>query len=149
MPGTVTVACKLPNGILMRVYAMEEYQEPVMGGGWKAVKRAVQTGSEVLINGMAVAFGKAPPHDLRSGFALTYGVDADLFSEWLKQNKDNDIVKGNKASNNQPYIFAFSKTPDAEAKAKELATLRSGLEPIDPKNMPSEFKGKIETAPRK
>lgn len=37
---SVTVGCKLPHGLTMRVFDMVETQEPVMGGGFRAVKVA-------------------------------------------------------------------------------------------------------------
>ncbi len=139
MPGTVTVGCKLPNGLYIQAFTMESHQEAVMGGGWKEINRAVAKGERIKLNGCARFAGKDAPHEIRNGVGLTFGVDADLFAAWLEQNKDNEIVKNG-------LVFAQAKTGEINAQAKDHRTLKSGLEPLDPKNLPAEFKGKIETA---
>lgn len=122
---TVTVACKLPHGFDLRVFASEDYQEPVMGGGWKSVKRAVETGPRYLLAGVAAPFGMSPKAQMVTGYALTHNVDADFFSKWLEQNADSDVVKNR-------LIFAAPKPLDVEARAKENEKTRSGLEPLVP-----------------
>lgn len=142
MAGSVVVSCKLPNGLILRVYGMVEHAEPVMGGGMRTVKRAVQLPGEVKINGCAAAMGKALPHDIRNGVGLTFGVDADLFNAWREQNKDSDFVK-------RELIYASAKPAEVEAQAKSNASVKSGFEPVDRNNLPEEFtrKGaKIESA---
>lgn len=139
MAGTLTVACKLPCGYLMEVFAMVDGKEPVMGGGWRETKVARRTGKRIRLNGFATPFNKAPRHDIVHGMGLTHGVDADLFNAWLADHKDDELVTNR-------IIFAFAKPADTEARAKELVAEKSGFESLDPKSMPPEFSGKIETA---
>jgi hypothetical protein len=114
---------------------MEEHDEPMFGGGTKKVQRAVLASGTVKLNGCARFKGRDMPHDIRHGVGLTYGVDADFFAEWLKQNKDSDFVK---------FVFAQSPKPgEIEAQAKDYRSLKTGLEPIDMNNLPQEFKGKV------
>lgn len=128
MSNTVTVACKVSNGLLLRLFRMVEDVELVLGGGTRKVKRAEQVGDVVKIHGPGAAlFGKNPSYSIVAGYALTPNVDAEFFAEWLKQNKDHDAVKAN-------LIFAYDKPADVEACAKEHEAQRSGLEPIDPDN---------------
>jgi hypothetical protein len=141
MAGTVTVACKVPNGLWMQVFQMEDAQEPVMGGGWKTVKRAVRAGQPVKINGPAVAYGKPAPHDIRFGVGLTYGVDADFYTAWAEQNKGSDFIV-------KRLVYAHAKTIEIDAQSKDQVSIKSGMEPIDPHNLPDEFKRKITTAAR-
>lgn len=129
MTNTVTVACKLPSGIILRVFQMVEHSEPVMGGGSKKVKVAHQMGKSVRIRGFAVPFGATPAVPIVGGYGLTPNVDAEFFDLWLKQNADSEIVQNN-------LIFAHEKQADAAAQAAEQAEIRSGLEPIDPKRLP-------------
>ena len=133
MPGTVTVGCKLHCGMMLQLYGMEDYQEPVMGGGWKTVKRAFPIGDPVKIHGSAKAIGKDIPWDIRSGAGLTHGVDADFFAKWMADNKDSDMVKGG-------HIFSNAKAESVIAEAKEKKKEKTGLEPLDRNNLPAEFK---------
>lgn len=60
---TVTIGCKLPNGLLLEV-----------------------DNKSVLIDG-------ANSSQVVGGHGITYNVDADLWQAWLKQNADRDVVK--------------------------------------------------------
>lgn len=127
----VTVALKHPNGIILRLFEMVETQEPVMGGGFRTFKLARQKGPQVRINGNAHPQDKAPLQPLagNTGFALTYGIDKAFWDEWLAQNKDTDLVKNG-------LIFAHEKESNTTAQAKAHASLKSGLERMDPDNLP-------------
>lgn len=122
--GTVTVACKLPHGLILQLHEMVETQEPVMGGGFRSFKIARAVGEQVRIRGNAIPFGKIPNYEIKSGFALTPNVNAQFFRRWMKDNQDHDVVKNN-------LIFAFEKTDSVVSKAKELKDELSGLEPLD------------------
>jgi hypothetical protein len=129
MPGTVTVACKVPSGLHLRLFRMEDFNEPVMGGGTRTVKRAVEMGQRVTVKGFAHPSDKAPTAQISGGYALTPGVDADFFKAWLEQNAESAIVKNK-------LIFAHEKATYAESQSREQAELVCGLEPIDPAKMP-------------
>lgn len=126
----VTIACKLPHGLTMRIFDMAEASEPVMGGGSRTVKRAVELPARVTINGWSHPQNSAPHATMSGGYALTNGVDKDFWDKWLAQNKDSDIVVNK-------LIFAHEKEGSASAQAKEQAEIRSGLERINPEKMPS------------
>jgi hypothetical protein len=130
--GTICVACKLPNGFTMQLYRIEDWQEPVIGGGWKPSKRAMSVGAPVKLNGSAKRFGADVPWDIRSGAGLTHGVDADFFAKWMEDWKESDMVKGG-------FIFASAKTGDVVAEAKDKVKEKTGLEPLDRNNLPAEF----------
>jgi hypothetical protein len=136
MPGTVTVACKMPHGIICRLFKMVDAEEPLPGGGTKAVKRAEPTGSTIKLNGyLKPAQGDEPaPPAMPGSYALTHGVDKDLFDEWLKQNQDLDMVKNK-------LIFAAEKTDYVQHKAKDQNPhFKCGLEPIDRNKLPRGIK---------
>lgn len=131
-PDTVTVACKLPNGLVLRLFDMVSHDEPVLGGGVKPVLSAMPRPDTVTINGnTAPATGLAVPITIidsnrrGDGFGLTHNVDRDFFVEWLKQNKDAPYVK-------EGLIWAYSDMGDVSAKAREQEKLKSGLEPLNP-----------------
>jgi len=60
---TVTVGCKLPNGLIIEV-----------------------GGQSVELNG-------ANASNIIGGHGITYDVDADLFNAWLEAHQDRDMVK--------------------------------------------------------
>lgn len=138
MASTVTVACKVPNGLILRVFDMVEGTEPILGGGSRPTKVARQRPETATIKGFSVPRGpdfdyeKAP--QLAGGFALTPGVDADLFELWLEQNKESQLVR-------EGLIFAHEKTGSAVAEAKEKADLLCGLEPLNPDKDPRAPRG--------
>jgi hypothetical protein len=142
MPGTVTVACKIPTGLILQTYIMEDHDEPLFGGGNKTIKRAVRSPHPpVKINGPARYAGLDLPHDIKGGCGLTYNVDADFFAEWLRQNRDEPYVKNG-------LIFAqpSGKSGEIDGQIRDHRKQMSGMEPMDPRNLPQEFKGRIEKA---
>ena len=139
MPGTVVVGCKIPTGLRIQLHKLEDFAEPVMAGGTRMVKRAVPESAAVVLKGSARYIGKDTSGDIKNGAGLTYDVDADMFTEWLKRNKDEPYVKNG-------LVFAQERPGEAKAQARDHLSLKSGLEPIDPGNLAPEFRGKIKTA---
>jgi hypothetical protein len=125
MSGLTTVACKIPNGLVLRVFRQIEQHEPVMGGGTRPVKRAQMVGDPVKVHGPATPFGEAPKCLIVGGYAMTPNVDTEFFAKWLEQNADADAVKNN-------LIFASEKRGYVEGEAKTHEVALSGLEPISP-----------------
>lgn len=125
----VLVACKLPNGLICRIHRMEDISEPVMGGGFKTIKKAVFTGRQFELAGPAVPFGVMPENPAVHGYALT-PVEKEDWDEWVAQNPDSDVLlKG--------HVFAHEKRENVMAQAKEQRKdgVATGLEPLDPKNL--------------
>lgn len=138
--GTVTVACNLPNGLILELYEFEDEDQPVLGGGTKTVKVAHKKLTEkgdplkVVLHGTAVPHGQRPRCVLVGNYALTSGVDAQFFAEWMRQNKNAAYVKNR-------CVFAHSTSASAKDAAKELKGNLSGLDPL---NVPLDGTGKIE-----
>jgi hypothetical protein len=139
MPGTVTIGCKIPQGIVLNIYEWETVSVPVMAGGFKEVKMSRGLPWRHVLNGPARKIGQDVPYQIIEGAALTHGVDADNFAIWMEQRKDTDMVRNG-------LVFAQIRLGDVIAQAKEHRGEKSGYEPIDPANLPPEFKRKIETA---
>jgi len=138
MPRTITVACKVPNGLKLQVHEMHDFDEPVMGGGTKTVPRATPIGEPVFIAGTAAPFGQMPKAEIVGGYALTRNVDADFFAKWMEQNKDSAVVRNH-------LIFAHTSAAKVRDQANDQADVRSGLEPIAPDTDPRIPRG-IKTA---
>lgn len=123
---TITVGCKLPNGIVLHLDEMVDDYEPVMGGGSRKIKVAKRLPMTVTLNGAAVPVGTPlPKHQISYGAGLTHGVDAEFFDKWLEANKEAPFVKNK-------LVFAATGRDSAEDQAKELEAVKTGLEPLDP-----------------
>lgn len=124
------VACKIPNGLILRIFKMVPTDLPVMGGGMKTVQQAQPFGEPVRVNGPAVPFGKIPKYIVtESGFALTSNVDKDFFDEWMRQNREHDAVKNK-------LIFAHASSDGVQGLAEDHREARSNLEPLVPDTDP-------------
>jgi len=124
---TVSIACKLPNGLIMRVFDMVEASEPVLGGGHRASKMAQMRGEPVVIYGNASPYGERPQNDVLHGYAITSGVSKEFWELWLEQNKDSALVKNR-------IIFASDykdTNVSVEDEAKDHLDTRSGLEALE------------------
>lgn len=128
------VACKIPNGLILRLFKMVPTDVAVMGGGTKTVTQAsvIDDVGSVRVNGPAVPFGKIPKYLItETGYALTSNVDRDFMEEWLRQNKDHDAVRRN-------LIFMQADEASARDATADHEKTRSGLEPLvpdaDPRN---------------
>jgi hypothetical protein len=125
MGTTVTVASKLPHGLIL------QNSRPIMDG--EKVLTWVKEGPEVVIKGAATRVGEVIGKEIAGGFALTHGVDAEFFAAWIAHHAEFPAVK-------EGLIFAYEKPNAAASQAKEFAELKSGFEPVDPENLPDEFK---------
>ena len=137
----VTVACKLPAGIVMRAYVPGTEPEVVLGGGTRDRTVFRPTGEEAVIFGTAAPFGQAPKCNVVAGFALTPNVKKDLFDNWYSANKDGALVKNR-------LIFAYESLDRVQDRARESEKAISGFEPIDPDDPGKKVKG-ISKADRK
>lgn len=124
MPGQVTVACKHPPGLTLRTFRPETETVEVMGGGSRERQIFRPTGQMQKINGPAVPHGVRPAFVIAGGYALTPNVDKDFMDEFMRQNKDTDLVRNK-------LIFVREKADDAVKMAKEHSDVKSNLEPLN------------------
>ncbi len=126
---TVTVCCKLPGGLRMRLFKNNKLTEPILGGGAREFTMAQETGDEFVVAGWSHPQNRASAVELSGGYAMTTGVPKVFWDEWLRQNeKSNIVVNG--------LIFAADKEADARKEAKANLKVRSGLERLDPTKLP-------------
>lgn len=129
---TVTVACKLPHGLKLRVFTETMRPESVMGGGTREVKVWDEIPDvSFTVFGNSHPQNKAPKCLIVGDYALTPNCPKELWDLWLQQNKDSDVVRNG-------LIFAHAKDQAASsaAESKEKAGIRSGLERLDPSKPP-------------
>lgn len=132
MATTVIVASKLPHGLVLQLQEAYTETEYVMGGGARDVERHKKVGETVTINGCARHMDRPSDIPMNEGYALTYGVDAEFFNKWLEQHADFPPVANG-------FIFAHDSRKGVDAEIKNAGKIKSGLEPIDPSDLPEEF----------
>lgn len=126
---TVTIACKLPHGIVLRAFHMAKVAEPVMGGGTRDTVKAQQIPGEFVVLGAAFPQNGAPRGRMEFGYALTPNCPKELWERWLKDNKDSPMVQNG-------LIFAHDSDRSAASEAREKEDVRSGFERLDPNKLP-------------
>ena len=112
MTEMVTVGCRAPNGLILRV-------------GLKSVDgNIVDMGKTQRVYGPTNRIIAADGGTIFSGHGIT-DIPKDFWDAWIKENKDTAIVK-------EGFIFAQPKEASTRAEAKDKATNMIGLEPYNP-----------------
>lgn len=141
----VTVACKLPNGVVLKVHRQQDVDVPVMTGGVRTVKEfrpdldvvpVTVHGWRSAPDGILVIKSGGP----NGGYALTPNVPKDLWDRWREENKASLLVTNN-------LVFAFESADHAQGQAKEMKAVRSGLEPMNPAMTTKIVDGESRTVP--
>jgi hypothetical protein len=130
---TVTVACKIPTGLVLQLQRRVDRMEDTRDG---PIPRTYWTkhGRTYHINGPAYPVGTIPKGFPRipmieGGYALTTGIPAEFWEEWLEQNKRSDFVVPAPGAEHG-MIFAYADVESTASAAREQEKLLSGLEPI-------------------
>lgn len=121
---TVTVACKLPHGVVIRDFAEGVTHENVMGGGTRKVKVFRPVGRRIRIKGPQVPTPFLRLVEIVGGYAITDGVDANIFGRWMNWNSDSTAVTSE-------LIFGHEDRDRVIGMAKERSGVKSGVEPLD------------------
>lgn len=122
---TVTVACKIPNGLILQNHVLDDGFEPVFGGGSRPIKVARPVGNPIKLIGPARPFGADPEMKrVVGGYGLTHNVPKNDWDKWLKDNAELDMVKNG-------LIFAHDSPDNTAAQARDMRTTRSGLEALN------------------
>lgn len=125
---TVTVACKMPRGIILRLFVMQPHFEPIQAGGVRETVKAHEV-ERVVLKGYGVAWGKSSPGEETGGYALTPNVPKAFWDAWYEQNKTTELVT-------HKLIFAHVDKERVADKSREFEKNRDGLEPLDPNKLP-------------
>ncbi|WCS27243.1 hypothetical protein LOK46_10620 [Methylobacterium sp. NMS14P] len=143
---TVTVASKLPHGLVLQLQELFKVgQRTDIDAAGKPVQRDMvihkHVGPQYVLKGVAPVHARIEAGDgtrMAAGFALTPGIPSDFWAKWKAQNADSDVLtKG--------IVFAH-EGGDTTGQARDHVGERSGFEPVDPKNLPNEFKRTIQPA---
>lgn len=137
---TVTVICKIPQGILLQLHKEEKFNEVTMGGS-REVMRFRPVGEPVHINGPAHGQNEGPRVAMSKSFAITENVSKDFWDKWMKET--GQYLPATKNG----LLVAAPNISQAKDIAKENQKERTGLERLDPNNLPTTDKRfKLETA---
>ena len=135
---TVSIALKLPNGLVLQAYEMVQSREQ-SPSGFRDVPLAKAVGEPFTLHGAELPRGTSRPLDLEylviGGFAITPGCPRDLWENWYAANRDSHLVRAG-------LIFMVTDGRDARAEAKSRAAIESGFEPIDPDDPMRKTKGR-------
>ncbi len=131
---TVSIACKLPNGLQLYLTTPMVKKVPT-GRGDDLVNETIRVrdpGSPLyVLNGNRVPFGTEPSYPVYNGYAITRGIPKDFFEAWMKENHSLPCVQ-----NGLLYVIkdlnGSDKTlDDAKKEAKNRRDIVSGLEPLN------------------
>lgn len=125
----VTVACKLPHGLRLQLQRQEVQKIQGFGGQLGETTVYRHYGKTVILNGFAHEAKVSPKHPIEGGYGLTFGVDAKFMKDWLDQNAELPAVRNG-------LIFIHSNSSELSSIIKEHEKTRSGLEPMNPNNLP-------------
>ena len=110
MGAMVSVGCKLPHGLILRMY------EPVIAG-----QPPRQRGSDVVIAGANQNFSELAPALMNGGFGVTENVDKEFMDAWLKANAEIPAVKN-------AMIWIHDKASQVTAQGKMQREQKTGFE---------------------
>jgi hypothetical protein len=138
---TIYVACKLPGGLMLRCFEMVDHEEQTRNGIQVVRQAAEIPDSRFVIKGpWAASGGQAFSNSngfltdlIPGGYAITEGVPLDTWSKWYQDNKNGKLVR-------EGFILAHRDRAGLIKECRDLAGLKTGMEPIDPKN-PAEKMG--------
>jgi hypothetical protein len=121
---TLTVACKLPHGIVIRDFEERTEYEPVFG---QAERRKINVfrsvGPKIRIKGPSVPSTFVRMVEIHGGYAITEGIPADVYERWLNWNKESQFVVND-------LIFAHENKARVIDWAKDHDSIKSGMEPL-------------------
>ena len=117
----VFVACKMETGLRLRVFKMMTEHEPTpMGPREVTVARFER---EAYVNGVGKRLEAAPRCEVVAGYAITAGIDKDLWDRWLKDNEESEIWVNE-------LIFAHEDADYLRGWCREHASAMSGTQPL-------------------
>ena len=131
----VSVACKMPNGLILRGMQKVVEQELVQGGGVRDVERYVANGEQIVLGGTSARPGDPrPPLLTASGYRVTPDVPKKIWDDWFEANRTSDLVRNR-------IVFAHSDRSEVEKAVSRFDHVGTGLEGIDPANPHKHVRG--------
>lgn len=135
---TVTVACNLPNGLILQIYDVVTVTNTLPNG--REITENVATldldAGQYALNGSQLdygALGSGGVPDYRvikgsipgTGYALTSGIPRSFWERWLHQNEKSPLVKNH-------LVFAQGTEASAADEARDYKDVKSGFQGLNP-----------------
>lgn len=120
----VTVACKLPHGLVIRDFSEHVAHENVLGGGQRKVKVFRATGRPIRLKGPVVPDEFVRLVEVVGGYAITEGVDAEIYGRWQRANAESLFIVNE-------LVYGHEDGAHLRAWAREHASVKSGMEALD------------------
>ena len=129
---TVYVACKLPHGLILRIFKQTTVEKPVVGDATRVrdESRAQIMASPIKIKGYCVPNGKVQLPSMPASYAVTPNVDEEFIRTWFEQNKDTPLVTGK-------FVMFHAKEDSLRSMIRENEKRRNGFEPLNPEKLPN------------
>lgn len=125
---TVVVGCRIPQGMLCVVHEKRSVREN-LPAGYHTIEQWFPTDKMFFVRGPAHGQNEGPRGMAYGGYAITRGIRRDWWEAWLEQYKDLEVVK-------KEMIFAYPSLAETRDCALEHKTMKTGLERLDPNNLP-------------
>ena len=147
MTATTMVACKVPNGIILRLMKKTTELEPGPAGSREVTRWRPIEGKHIQLNGGISGSIEINVHSKQiiNGWGVTM-VPTDFWETWLEQNPDSSLIETG-------VLFAAEKETDlrAEINQSNKDGVKCGLEAMDPAKppqagLPSNFSMRVTTA---
>ncbi len=124
----VYVGCKLPNGLILQNFVMEEVREAVPGG-FRDTPMARRLPEAYRLNGSSLTMEQRQNGDVGypivHGAAITGGVPREFWEKWREANARSELVRNN-------IVFAHREEASVRRMAADYAGQKTGLEALDP-----------------
>lgn len=129
MAETVTVLCRLPHGIELRIIPDGEIERRTkLSEDKRPDLRPISVLSRVVLNGANTAPNYHPKDNRMLGRVGKTAVDKAFWLKWVEQHAKSDLVKNH-------VVFAEQTDARADAKAREFADIKTGYEPTSMKDV--------------
>src|SRR4051812_10388797 len=127
---TVTVACKINNGVILRLFSWEEVREPAPQG--YVTSKVAKEISRITLRGPSASLtlpGQQPhgiyPSLYNSGsYYLNPGISREWWEKWCHDNADNPLLT-------KRFVFAADSPDRAADQGKEQVSVPLSHAPID------------------
>ena len=120
---TVSVACKVPMGLVLRVHGTMEVSEQTTNG--PRLTKVFPVLKEYTVKGPSHPVNRLAKAPIAGGYAITRGIPKDFWDKWLADNRESPLVVNHQ-------IFAADTPTYVAGQAKEMREIRSGMEPMNP-----------------
>lgn len=103
-----------------------------MAGSKVTIGCKLPNGLQAELNGVSVHFNGTNASAVHNGHGITKNVDKEFWDAWLAKNQGLAFVRNG-------FVFAHEKPASAISRAKEGEKEKTGLEPVDPTQLPKDL----------